>query len=108
MVDSKFWLVPPNLYKPLDEEFHFDFDPCPYPYNSDKIADGCLIDWGKVNWVNPPFRAKDAAYGSGPTAFTRKAIIEAERGKTSVLILPVQGYVNLLLAAGAEARSCRE
>ncbi len=24
-----YWLTPPQLFKALDEEFHFDFDPCP-------------------------------------------------------------------------------
>lgn len=100
MVDSRYWLVPPELYKKLDDEFHFDFDPCPYPFR----RDGTEIEWGNVNWVNPPFRAKDAINDKGPTAFTRKAIEEYKKGKTSVLILPVQSYVNMLLEAGAEAR----
>lgn len=26
-----YWLTPPDLYKQLDEEFHFNFDPCPWP-----------------------------------------------------------------------------
>ena len=42
--------------------------------------------------------------GHGPTAFVRKAIEEHKKGKTSVLILPVQSYVNMLLQAGAELR----
>jgi hypothetical protein len=102
MVDSRYWLIPQEIYKPLDAEFHFDFDPCPYPF----VRDGIDIDWGQSNWVNPPFRSKDAMNGHGPTAFVRKAIDENVRGgKGSVLILPVQGYVNMLLAAGAEARA---
>ena len=28
---SKYWITPPDLYERLDAEFHFDFDPCPYP-----------------------------------------------------------------------------
>ena len=99
-VDSRFWIIPPEIYKALDEEFHFDFDPCPYPFK----RDGCSIEWGQMNWVNPPFRAKDAIYGHGPTAFARKAIEEQKKGKTSVLILPAQSYVNLLVEAGAEVR----
>ena len=100
-IDSRFWLVPPEIYEPLNEEFNFDFDPCPYPYQ----RDGIDLDWGNVNWVNPPFRKADAMNGHGPTAFVRKAIEEQQKGKTSVLILPVQGYVNYLVAAGAELRS---
>lgn len=99
---SKFWLVPPEIYNPLDQEFSFDFDPCPYPYK----RDGIDLEWGKVNWVNPPFRAKDAMNGHGPTAFVRKAIEEQKKGKTSVLILPVLSMLNMLFEAGAEVRSC--
>lgn len=100
-VDSKFWCVPPEIYDPLNEEFVFDFDPCPYPFEKDGID----MEWGNMNWVNPPFRKADAVNGHGPTAFARKAIEEQAKGKSSVLILPVQGYVNYLVAAGAELRS---
>lgn len=100
---SKFWLFPRDLYKKLDDEFHFDFDPCPCPrpegYNS------LLVPWGQSNFVNPPFRRHDGVDNAGPTAFARKAIAEAVEGKTSVLVLPVQSYVNLLLEAGAELSS---
>jgi hypothetical protein len=98
--EKQYWVVPPEVYDPLNKEFGFDFDPCPYPYR----RDGIEIDWGKVNWVNPPFRKKDSINGHGPTAFVHKAIEEKNKGKTSVLILPVQSYVNTLLMAGAELR----
>ncbi len=100
LIDSRFWLIPKEIYKPLKKEFKFDFDPCPYPF----VRDGIEIEWGKSNWVNPPFRIKDAINNHGPTAFVRKAIEEHKKGKTSVLILPVQSYVNMLLEAGAELR----
>ena len=92
-----YWLTPPDLYQELDKAFHFDFDPCPFP----QVQDCLKIDWGKMNYVNPPFRKKDGS----PTAFVRKAIEEQKKGKSSVLVLPTQSYVNLLLEAGAEARS---
>lgn len=99
---ARYWLVPPAVYGPLHAEFGFDFDPCPYPlpdgYN------GLAVPWGNVNYVNPPFRKKDSPFG-GPTAFVRKAIEEQQRGNTTVLLIPVQSYVNLLLQAGAELRS---
>ena len=100
--DSEFWLVPPEIYNPLDQEFKFDFDPCPYPFVKDGITE---VEWGKVNWINPPFRAKDAKNGNGPTAFVRKAIEEQKKGKTSVLILPVLSLLNMLFEAKAEIRS---
>lgn len=99
-VDNRYWIVPPGLYEPLEKEFNFDFDPCPYPFE----RDGIEIDWGSMNWVNPPFRARDAINGHGPTSFVRKAIAEQKKGKSSVLILPVQSYLNMLLEAGAQLR----
>lgn len=97
------WLIPPEIYEDLDKQFHFDFDPCPYPRPND--FNGVDVEWGKSNFVNPPFRKADAAFGAGPTAFARKAIEENKKGKTVVLTLPVQSYVCLLVEAGAEVRS---
>lgn len=98
---GQYWITPPELYAELNSEFHFDFDPCPYPYE----RDGIEIEWGKSSYVNPPFRKKDAINGHGPTAFVRKAIEENKNGKQVVLIIPVQSYVNMLVEAGAELRS---
>lgn len=92
-----YWLTPPDLYARLNAEFNFNFDPCHYP----KTFDGLTCEWGQSNYVNPPFRKKDGS----PTAFVRKAIEENKKGKTAVLTLPTQSYVNLLLEAGAELRS---
>ncbi|GHV49831.1 hypothetical protein FACS1894216_00930 [Synergistales bacterium] len=98
---NRYWLTPPELYAKLDAEFHFDFDPCPYPrpegYNS------LVLPWGISNYVNPPFCRKDAPHG-GVSAFARKAIAEREDGKSSVIILPVPNSIGLLLEAGAEVR----
>lgn len=59
-----------------------------------------------MNYVNPPFRPADGVDGKGPTAFVRKAIRENTLfGRGSVLVIPTQSYVNLLLEAGAEMRS---
>lgn len=98
---SEFWLTPKPLYNALNDEFQFDFDPCPYPrprgYNS------LVLPWGVSNFVNPPFRKADGPFG-GPTAFARKAVEEKQKGNRSVLLLPVQSYVNILLSAGASVR----
>jgi len=94
---KRYWITPPNIMDQLRNEFHFDFDPCPYP----RKFDGLKVDWGQMNYVNPPFRKKDGS----PTAFVRKAIEESKKGKSSVLVLPTQSYVNLLLEAGATCRS---
>lgn len=103
-VDSHSWIIPPEIYNPLVKEFGPMFDPCPYKQNKEDVIDGINIEWGQVNWVNPPFRKADAVNGHGPTDFVRKAIAEQKKGKTSVLILPVQNYVNMLLQAEAEIR----
>jgi hypothetical protein len=98
---GQYWITPPELYAELNSEFHFDFDPCPYPYQ----REGIEIEWGQSRYVNPPYRKKDAINGHGPTAFVRKAIEENKKGKQVVLIIPVQSYVNMLVEAGAELRS---
>lgn len=78
------YATPPELYNKLNEEFSFDFDPC--PYNEDPITeetDGLTKEWGKVNFVNPPYSRgiKDK--------FIHKALDESKKGKTCVLLLPV-------------------
>lgn len=102
-MSNRFWIMPPDLFDRLNAEFRFDFDPCPCPRPAG--FDGLIMPWGRSNFVNPPFRRKDGFNNAGPTAFVRKAIAECGLGKTSVLVLPTQSYVNLLLGAGAELRS---
>lgn len=99
---SKYWITPPQLYMALDGEFGFNFDPCPYPRNDG--YDSLKLPWGSMNYCNPPFRKTDGNT-DGPTAFVRKAIEEQKKGNSTVLLLPVQSYINLLLEAGAELRS---
>lgn len=95
--NQHYWITPPALYRDLNKEFNFDYDPCVYP----KAVDTLVAPWGKMNYVNPPFRKKDGS----PTAFVRKALWEQSKGNSSVLVLPTQGYVNLLLEASAQVRS---
>lgn len=102
---KQFWITPPEIYKQLDDEFHFDFDPCPYPHK--KGFNGVAVEWGKSNYVNPPFRKDDAKYGAGPTAFIRKAIEENKKGKTVVVMINTMSFINMLLEAGAEVRSMK-
>jgi len=97
----KYWLTPPELYERLNNEFHFDCDPCPYPRGE---RNSLTEPWGKNNYVNPPFCRKDAPFG-GPSAFVRKAVEERDKGSTSVIILPVPHSIGLLLDAGAEVRN---
>jgi len=92
-----YWKTPPDLYKKLDDEFHFDFDPCPFPRPDD--FDGLEADWGKSNYVNPPFTG-------GVMAWVKKALKEREKGNSTVIILPVYQSRAIALACeeGAEIR----
>ncbi len=101
-----YWLTPPDLYAQLDAEFHFDFDPCPYP--KPEGFDGMTCEWGQVNYVNPPFGTVLGSDGKkkGITAWTRKAIEQWKKGKTVCLVYPQHGFAMLLgQAAGAEIRN---
>ena len=79
---SNNWKTPNSLYSILDDEFHFDFDPC--PYNEKEIIlpheDGLLIDWGYMNFVNPPYSIKLKE------AFVKRAIEFKLEGKCFVSI----------------------
>jgi hypothetical protein len=76
--NSNNWATPPELYKKLDYEFHFDFDPC--PLNAD--FDGLTVEWGGCNYVNPPY---DRVL---KPKFIQKAYEEYKKGKTVVMLLP--------------------
>lgn len=93
-----YWLTPPALYQQLDDEFHFDFDPCPYPRPDG--FEGLTVPWGRSNYVNPPFK--------GPTAWVRKAILEQAHGHLTVFVFPIDKWIHMLLEAGAEVRNLRD
>jgi hypothetical protein len=48
------WATPKDFYNKLDKEFHFDFDPCPLNHDLN-LWDGLKIEWGKCNFINPPY-----------------------------------------------------
>ena len=73
------WATPKELYDTLDKEFKFDFDPCPLNSN----FDGLVIEWGKSNFINPPYSRKLKE------AFILKAFEESKKGKVCVMLLPV-------------------
>jgi len=79
LVQHDNWATPKEVYKILDDEFHFDFDPCPLNYKQD----GILTDWGKSNFINPPYSRKLKE------AFIYKAFEESKKGKICVMLLPV-------------------
>ena len=71
------------MYDELDREFHFDFDPCPYN-PGEIVVDGLLVDWGNMNFVNPPYSPELKL------AFVLKAVDQKLRGRSSVLLIPAQ------------------
>lgn len=82
------WQTPPEFYDKLDKEFNFDFDPCPLNHDTGKW-DGLKIEWGKSNFINPPYsrKLKDS--------FVKKAVEESKKGKLCVLLLPVSTSTQL-------------
>ena len=79
------WKTPTWFYNQLNEEFNFDFDPCPLHSN----FDGLSIEWGNSNFINPPYSRKLKE------AFVNKALDESKKGKLCVLLLPVSTSTQL-------------
>ena len=99
-----YWLTPPDLLNDLQKEFNFNFDPCPYPKPED--FDGLTNEWGKSNYVNPPFGAIiHDGKKKGVTAWVRKALAEQEKGKDVVLVHPTDKWLLMLLKNVSEVRN---
>lgn len=99
-----YWLTPPDLYRELDAEFNFDFDPCPYPLPDG--FNGLECEWGQRNYVNPPFGSVLVdGRKKGITAWIRKAKAEAEKGKLSVVVYPIDKWI--FIALGNVSRDFR-
>lgn len=89
-----YWLTPSDLYTRLDAEFHFDFDPCPFPLPPG--FDGLTCEWGTSNYVNPPFGSIiHQGKKKGPTAWIRKCIAEKAKGRLSVMVYPIDKWIFL-------------
>lgn len=82
------WKTPDDFYGKLNEEFNFNFDPCPLMHDITKW-DGLKIDWKERNFINPPYERKLKE------AFVRKAIEESKKGKLCVMLLPVSTSTKL-------------
>jgi site-specific DNA-methyltransferase (adenine-specific) len=70
--------TPTDVYEALNKEFHFDFDPCPLA--NPLWFDGLAVEWGRVNYVNPPY--------SQIKLWCKKAYEEWQKGKTVVMLIP--------------------
>ena len=83
------WQTPQELYDGLNKEFNFDFDPC----SVNPKFDGLEVEWGKSNFVNPPYgRYKEGKYEkkSAQDLFLKKADEENKKGNLIVLLIPVR------------------
>lgn len=102
-----YWLTPPELMESLQMEFQFDYDPCPHPKPAD--YDGLDAEWGKSNYVNPPFGVVlHKGKKKGATAWARKCIVEFRKGKRVVMVYPIDKWVLMLLDAGAKVRNLKD
>jgi len=79
--NSNHWATPNWLYKQLDEEFHFNFDPCPLHHDMSKW-NGLKVEWGTSTFCNPPYDRINKP------RFIEKAYLEWQKGKTIVMLLP--------------------
>ena len=76
------WATPDEFYNKLNEEFDFDFDPCPFQHDL-TLWNGLEVDWGQRNYINPPY-SRDLK-----EKFINKAVDESRKGKLCVMLLPV-------------------
>lgn len=82
LVQHDNWGTPEQFYDKLNDEFDFDFDPCPL-FAVEKGFDGLTAEWGKSNFINPPYIRKLKE------EFIRKAFEESKKGRLCVLLIPV-------------------
>ena len=99
-----YWFTPDQLLDDIRAEFEINFDPCPYPKPDD--FDGLTAEWGSSNYVNPPFGSIiHKGKKKGATAWVRKAIFEARKGKKVVFVYPIDKWILMLLEAGAKVNN---
>ena len=72
------WQTPIDFYNKLNDEFNFNFDPCPINWVAGDI-DGLKIEWGTATFCNPPY--------SQTKLWIKKAHDEWVKGKTVVLLI---------------------
>lgn len=71
------WRTPEKIYNELNKEYNFDFDPCPLKENPE--FDGLEIEWGKRNFINPPY--------SEVAKWIKKGYEENKKGKLCVFLV---------------------
>ena len=78
--------TPSEFYEQLNQEFNFDFDPC--PLNPIPERDGLSIEWGKRVYINPP-------YGKAIPLWLIKALEEIERKNTEIAVFLLPAYTDV-------------
>ena len=72
------WGTPKELYDKLNEEFKFNFDPCPLNWKEGD-PDGLTIEWGSSTFCNPPY--------SEVSKWIEKAYNEWKKKKKVVMLI---------------------
>lgn len=84
--ENKVVQTPSDLFDQLNQEFRFNFDPCPLDYyerkknGDDSVPDGLTCEWMSRNWLNPPFNEIKK--------WALKAVEESKKGKLTVMLVP--------------------
>jgi len=104
------WETPPEVFNPINDEFHFTLDVAANSENAKcskyytKHDDGMKQNWtGEICWCNPPF-------GRDVPKWCEKALHEKTNGATTVLIIPCKTNTNWwheLVIPHAEVRFLR-
>lgn len=84
------WATPQDFFDKLNEEFHFNLDPCALPSNAKcstyftPIQNGLIQDWSGFRvFCNPP-------YGKEIKKWVKKCYDEAQKGTLIVLLIPAR------------------
>ena len=112
-VPPQYWLEPPEVRAEIEGWLSerglkiAEFDPCPFPRPPN--FDGLTMDWpcepGECILFNAPFHKSDELHGRGLGEWVKKAKIEAAKGKTIAMYVPMLAASHDLVAAGAEGKA---
>lgn len=72
------WETPVHIKDYIIKTYGEYFDPCPIRSS----FDGLSIEWGSVNYINPPYSRKLKE------AFINKALEESKKGSVCILLIP--------------------
>ena len=76
--------TPKAFYNQLDQEFHFDFDPCP----PNPSFNGLEVEWKGNVYINPP-------YGKAIKSWLEKGLKEIEIGNCKVAVFLLPSYTDV-------------